>query len=170
MNTTLKIGINFDRHQKRSFGNRYLCIWSATVGTGESGGRNSNEYKYSKAHRCKKIQEIQIPNAKRTKDEKNKQFYVKYRFKLHNFRPNCELVCPQLSSSATAVFVSQLITIIAILILMICNIITIPLFIIKLIIIVMIIIMIRIGQCACHSWAANTSKTGRSTNKITGGN
>ena len=166
MNATLKIGINFDRDQKRSFGNRYLCIWSATVGTGESGGRNSNKYKYSKAHRCKKIQEIQIPNAKRTKDEKNKQFYVKYRFKLHNFRPNCELVRPQLSSSATAVFVSQLITIIAILILII----TITHFIIKSIIILMIIMMIRIGQCACHSWAANTSKTGRSTNKITGGN
>lgn len=82
MNATLKIGINFDRHQKRSFGNRYLCIWSATVGTGESGGRNSNEYKYSKAHRCKKIQEIQIPNAKRTKDERKNQFYIKYRFKL----------------------------------------------------------------------------------------
>jgi len=45
-----------------------LCIWSATVGTGESGGRNSNKYKYSEAHKCKKIQEIQIPNAKRKEE------------------------------------------------------------------------------------------------------
>ena len=64
----LKIRINADWQKKRKFGNRYLCIWSATVGTGESGGRNSNKYKYSEAHKCKKIQEIQIPNAKRKEE------------------------------------------------------------------------------------------------------
>ena len=47
-----------------------------------AGGATATNTNIQKHTDAKKIQEIQIPNAKRTKDERKNQFYIKYRFKL----------------------------------------------------------------------------------------
>lgn len=140
---------------ERTCWNRYLCIWSATVGTGDSRGRNSNKYKRPKAHKCKKSHKYQMQSIQVKKFPQSSHKIQIHTFgwcalgsppqrlqsSYHNWSQSSQLSSSQFAAQLQSHLLSS-----------------------NLIVILMLTMMMTIAHCACHTRAANTSKNGWSTN------